>query len=277
MNKLKISQQEQALTALVEGNSIRSVERLTGCHRDTIMRLMVRVGEGCERLMDERLRGLTRCKKIQVDELWGYIGKKQGRLKPEDDHRAFGDTWTFIALCSDTKLIPAHYTGERNAWTTQMFMSDLASRLECRIQLSTDALRYYTKAVELAFGGAIDYGRQVKQYRAVPAGTGRYSPPRVKSTHKSAVQGRPNWDDISTSFVERHNLSMRMCIRRLTRLTNGYSKKLRNHRAMVALYLAHYNFVRRHGTLRMTPCMAADVTDRFWDVLDLIAYADSHA
>jgi IS1 family transposase len=269
MNRLSLDRRTQIVSALVEGNSIRSIERMTGTHRDTIMRLLVEVGTGCAKLQDEALRNLE-CKRIQVDEIWAYVGKKQKRVTRQDDTSRVGDQWTFVALDADTKLVPAYRIGKRDLSTAVEFMEDLASRLANRVQLSSDALAAYVDATEQAFGCEVDYGQVVKIYDAEPIGPGRYSPPEVVRSEKKVVAGGPDLAHISTSFIERQNLTMRMSMRRFTRLTNAFSKKLENLQAAVDLHFAHYNFVRVHKTLRVTPAMAAGVDSRLWSMEELV-------
>lgn len=268
MNILKAEKQEMAIGALVEGSSIRSVERMTGIHRDTIMRLMVRTGQNCERLLDEKMRHLQ-CRNIEVDELWCFVGKKQ-RHRRIIDNPEFGDQWVFVALDSESKLVPSHIVGKRSAKNAEAFLSDLAGRLDNRVQISSDTLSAYVNAVENAFGSNVDYGQIVKTYEAEPLGPGRYSPPEVVGATKIVISGSPDQSRICTSYVERNNLTIRMQQRRFTRLTNAFSKKLENLKAAVALHFAHYNFVRVHSSLRMTPAMAAGVTNRLWTIRDLI-------
>lgn len=275
MNRLTLDRRTQVINCLVEGNSIRSTERLTNTHRDTIMRLMVQVGRGCSRLMHEEMRDLT-CERIQVDEIWSYVSKKQRWVTPDDDRSRVGDMWTFVALDPDTKLIPAYRVGKRTKPHAVAFMTDLSERLANRVQLSSDALVSYVDAVERAFGADVDYGQAVKFYEAEPTGPGRYSPPRVKSQQKAAVTGRPAQRHISTSMIERQNLTMRMSMRRFTRLTNAFSKKLENLEAAVSLHFAHYNYVRTHKTLRCTPAMAAGVSDRLWSLEELVEATTSN-
>jgi len=269
MNILKAEKQEMAIAALVEGTSIRSVERMTGIHRDTIMRLMLRVGQNCERLLDKHMRHL-KCKTIEMDELWCFVGKKQRHLMPEDNIEELGDQWIWVALDAESKIIPSYVVGKRSADNAQVFVKDLASRLDNRVQITSDTLNTYVNAVEDAFGRDVDYGQIVKAYEAEPIGAGRYSPPKVVGADKIIVSGTPDRSRISTSYVERNNLNIRMSNRRFTRLTNAFSKKLENLRAAVALNFAHYNFVRIHGSLRMTPAMAAGVTDHLWTIRDLM-------
>ena len=210
------------------------------------------------------------CRRLQCDEIWSYVGKKQRWVKTSDDRNRVGDIWTFVALDPDTKLVPAYRVGKRTRAHAVAFMGDLSERLANRVQLSTDALSTYVDAVERAFGADVDYGQAVKFYEAEPISPGRYSPPRVVAQAKSVVAGDPDQAHISTSLVERQNLTMRMSMRRLTRLTNGFSKKVENLQAAVALHFAHYNFVRLHRTLRVTPAMAAGVSDRLWSLEELV-------
>jgi len=274
MNILGREKQAMVIGGLVEGSSIRSIERQTGVHRDTIMRLMIKVGNTCEKIMDTTMRNLI-CKDIEVDEVWSFVGKKQRHVGLKDNPDKVGDFYTFIALDSETKLIPAYKVGKRDLPTAQAFISDLASRLSNRIQLSSDKLKAYVEAVEATFGANIDYGQIVKSYEAEPIGPGRYSPPRVISVLKEYIMGNPDYNKICTSFVERQNLTVRMQMRRFTRLTNAFSKKLENLKAAAALHFAHYNFVRIHKTIRMTPAMKAKVTNTLWSIQDLIEMANS--
>ncbi len=273
MNKLKLDVQTRLIGALVEGCSIRSVERMTGVHRDTIMRLGVRVGEGCKSMLDERMRGLT-CREVEVDELWCYVQKKQRFVQAFDPNRdRIGDTWTFVAIDRNTKLIPAFRVGKRTTNNAVAFMNDLASRLDNRCQLSSDGMKAYLEACDAAFKGEVDYGQIVKSYEAEALGPGRYSPPRVASTEKTAIAGNPDFARICTSHVERQNLTMRMQMRRFTRLTNAFSKKLENLEAAVALHFAHYNFARVHKTLRVTPAMEAGIADHVWTLEEIAGLA----
>jgi IS1 family transposase len=274
-NHLRTEKKLAVLATLVEGCSVRSAERLTGVHRDTICRLLVRVGEGCARLLDDRMVDLG-CKRLELDELWSYVAKKQRTVR-ETDGASVGDQWVYVALDAETKLIPAYLVGKREARNTNAFVSNLAARLRNRVQLSTDGLRQYVEAIEQAFGSEVDYAQIVKTYEAEPAGEGRYSPPNVASTEKTPISGAPISEFVSTSYVERNNLNIRMSTRRFTRLTNAFSKKLENHVAAVALYVAHHNFVRRHTTTRVTPAMGAGVESTMWSLGELLETAESLA
>jgi IS1 family transposase len=269
MNRLNLTHRTQIINCLVEGNSIRSAERITDTHRDTVMRLMVEAGTGCAALMDAEMRNLT-CGRIQIDEIWAYVAKKQRYVAANDDRSRVGDQWTFVALDPDTKLVPVYRVGKRDLGTATAFLWDLSERLTNRIQLSSDALRAYVSATEEAFGTDVDYGQAVKFYEADPIVPGRYSPPKVVRQEKEVVTGNPDQAHISTSLVERQNLTMRMSIRRFTRLTNAFSKKVENHRAAVALHFAHYNFVRQHQTIRCSPAMAAGVSRHPWSMEELV-------
>ncbi|HEY2031315.1 MAG TPA: IS1 family transposase [Myxococcales bacterium] len=267
-NVLPRQKQVAVLNALVEGVSIRSTERMLDVSRETVLSLLVRVGEGCAELHDKMMRDLP-CERIECDEIWGYVAKKQRNVTVNDPDEV-GDTWTFVGIDASTKLIPSYVVGKRDAPTTHAFVDDLASRMRNKIQIDTDGLALYVDAIESAFGVSVDYARVVKSYEAEPTAPGRYSPARVAKTEKAAMIGEPDLRVASTSFVERQNLTMRMGIRRMTRLTNAFSKKLRNHRAATALHFAHYNLVRRHQTTRVTPAMACGVTDTMWSMEQLL-------
>lgn len=273
MNRLSLDRRTRAINCLVEGNSVRSTERLTGVHRDTILRLLGQVGAGCAKLMDERMRGLG-CRRIQVGEIWAFVGKKQRHVERGDDPSRVGDQWTFVALDADTKLVPAYRVGKRDLPNAKAFLNDLSERLANRLQLSSDALDAYPEAAEEAFGADVDYGQIVKAYESEPIGPGRYSPPKVVGAHKAVIQGGPDQDHISTSFVERQNLTMRMQMRRFTRLTNGFSKKIENHYYAIALHYMFYNFARIHKTLRITPAMQAGVSDHVWSLEEIAGLAN---
>jgi IS1 family transposase len=272
-NILSPEKQSAVISALAEGNSIRSIERMTGIHRDTIMRLGARVGNGCAAVMDATMRNLD-CRLIQMDEIWGFIGKKQKRATAEDRRAGMGDVWTFVAIDVESRMVPAYLMGKRDGYYADSFVDDLASRLNARPQLPSDGLSAYTDAVERGFGADVDYGQVVKIYGATDiADQRRYSPAKLIRVQKSVVSGEPDMTLISTSYVERQNLTMRMHMRRLTRLTNGFSKKIENFRAAVGLHFGYYNFVRVHKSLRMTPAMAGGVTDHIWTVAELMREA----
>ena len=275
MNKLTRDQQIQAVAALAEGASIRSIERMTEIHRDTIMRLGVRVGDACGRLLDEKMRNLS-CENIQVDEIWGFVGKKQRNVSQMDKFFGLGSVWTFVAIDAISKAVPCFRIGPRDSETANSFISDLSSRLKNKIQISSDSLPAYVEAIDNAFGGDVDYGQIVKTYSTGDVATtqSRYSPPRFVSAKKTRIFGHPEMEDISTSYIERQNLTMRMHCRRLTRLTNAFSKKLENFKAAVALHFGYYNFVKIHNTLRMTPAMAVGAVSKVWTVGDLVDLAN---
>jgi len=272
-NNLETEKKVLALSMLAEGNSIRSIERMTGVHRDTIMRLGIRVGRACERIMDTKMRNLT-CGHIEVDEIGGFIGKKEKRAtRKESMIIGVGDVWTFIALDADTKIIPSFVVGRRDSYHAKAFMEDLAGRLSRRVQLSTDALTSYPEAVERGFGSEVDYAQLVKTYGVVNLNkdaASRYSPAEVVKTERTIINGMPDVSRITTSHVEKQNHTLRMHCRRLTRLTNAFSKKFENFEAAVALNFAYYNFCKTHGALRMTPAMAAGIESSHWTVADLV-------
>lgn len=272
-NNLPVEKQIAAISALAEGSPIRSIERMTGIHRDTVMRLGVRIGQKCADLLDKSMRGLN-CRHIEVDEIWSFVGKKQRNVKPEDDSAEVGDAWTYVALDAETKVVPSFIVGKRDHAHTERFTYDLASRLKNRIQLSTDGMNQYLNTVDEAFGDQVDYGQIVKVYTnnfLNKEGERRYSPvPFVCEVKTKVVAGAPDMTRITTSHVERQNQTMRHHIRRLTRLTCAFSKKMDNLKAAIALHFAYYNFVLIHKTLRTTPAMAAGVTPRLWTTADLI-------
>jgi IS1 family transposase len=269
-NVLPRDKQIAVIGALAEGSSIRSIERITGVHRDTIMRLGVKVGKGCEMLLDSKMQDLG-CRYLQFDEVWGFIGKKERHLSVDDDPE-MGDVWTYCAIDSETKLVPAFKVGKRTLATTTEFVQDVASRMRNRVQISTDALRGYVEAVEESFGADVDYGQIVKVYVHDPEQhpERKYSAPSFASAYRKAVAGDPNMELVSTSHIERLNATTRLHVKRLSRLTLAFSKKLENFKAAVALNFAYYNFVRRHNTLRCTPAMAAGIERDFWSIGDLL-------
>jgi IS1 family transposase len=275
MSNYHLSKDKQiAVTAaLAEGNSIRSIERMTGIHRDTIMRLGVRVGQGCARLLDQKMRNLD-CHRIELDEVWGFIGKKIRHVTEFDDP-TFGDVWTYCAIDAETKLVPAYkVASRRNVPTTIEFISDLKSRMNNRIQISSDAMNAYSEAIEFVFGRDVDYAQIVKTYGSEDSKYNtperKYSPSRITGSEKIWIQGRPEARHVSTSYVERLNASTRLHVKRLNRLTLAFSKKFENFEAAVGLHFAAYNLVRPHSSLKMTPAMAAGVERNFWSYGDLV-------
>lgn len=274
MNTLAADKKLAIVSNLVEGASIRSIERMTGVHRDTIMRLGASIGEACVQFLDEKVRNVS-AKKVQCDEIWTYVFKKQARITADENIAGIGDQYVFIALDSDTKLVINHYVGKRDAASTYYFMRDLKDRLATRVQLTTDGFRPYINAVDDTFGMDVDYAQLVKIYGQPKASAANarnwYEPVRVIGAIPTRVTGRPSAMGISTSHIERQNLTMRMQMRRFTRLTNAYSKKLDNLKAAIASHFAHYNFVRVHQTLRVTPAMASNLTDHVWTLGELLS------
>ena len=264
-NILSTEKQAIAIGALCEGSSIRSVERMTGIHRDTVMRLGVRVGEACRSLLDETMRELP-CTKVEVDEIWGFVGKKQ-RNVTTDDSADLGDVWTWVAIDPETKAVPIFRVGKRDVSDANAFVADVAARMKNRIQLSSDGLAAYPAAVEAAFGGEVDYSTIVKTFST--SDEGKYSPGQMMTAKRTTVCGE-NFR-ACTSYVERQNLTMRLHMKRLARLTLGFSKKLENFKAATALHFAYYNFVKVHSSVRCTPAMALGVSSRLWKVEDLVA------
>lgn len=274
MNILETEKRAQILGCLVEGCSMRSTQRLTGVAKKTVERLLVSAGTACAEYMDKTMRKLN-CKLLQVDELWSFTYAKQKNLPKHLKGRSdVGDTWTWIAMDSETKLIPCFYIGKRDASDAYFFINDLAERLASRVQLTSDGLKAYVEAVEGAFGSEIDYAQLIKLYGNEQQGPDvRYSPPVCTGARKVRISGSPVKALVSTSHIERQNLTVRMSNRRFTRLTNAFSKKLENHHHAAAIYFMHYNFCRIHSTLRVTPAMESGLTDHVWsleEVVDLI-------
>jgi len=271
MNKLSIDKRVQVISCLVEGNSIRSTVRITGVAKNTIVKLLAEVGEVCSNYQDKVLRNLP-CKNIQCDEIWSFCYAKQKNV-PEDKKGKFGygDIWTWTAICADTKLVASWFVANRSLQAATMFMEDLAARLKNRVQLTTDGHRVYLEAVENAFGGDIDYAMLHKLYESNPESETRYSPAKCNGVEKKAICGNPDPRKVSTSYAERQNLTMRMTMRRFTRLTNGFSKKVENLAHAVSLHFMYYNFCRIHQTLRVTPAMEAGVTDHVWTLEEVVA------
>ena len=267
-NMLNIDKQIAVIGALAEGSSIRSIERITGIHRDTIMRLGVKVGQGCTAMMDAKMRNLP-CQRLEMDEIWGFVGKKARTVKREDAE-GIGDVWTWCAIDSDTKLVPAFMVSDRSQAAANAFVANVASRIAYRVQISTDGFYAYTEAVKKSFGRNVDYGKIIKVYGTHAFGERRYSTSGVLSSEKFIETGNPNFDLISTSYAERLNATTRLHMRRLTRLTLAFSKKRENFDAAVGLHFAYYNFVKRHNTLRATPAQAAGVAETKWSVGELL-------
>jgi IS1 family transposase len=270
MNKLNRTKQAQVIAALVEGNSINSTVRMTGVHKTTILKLLASVGIASADYQDRTLRNLT-CKRVQCDEVWQFCYAKEKNV-PADKKGQFGygDVWTWVAIDADTKLIPSWTLGNRDARTAKILIDDLASRLAHRIQLTTDGHKAYLEAVEGAFGCDIDYAMLIKTYESTQEET-RYSPADCTSCERKPMMGHPDPEHISTSYIERQNLTMRMTMRRFTRLTNAFSKKVENHAYSVALYTMHYNFCRIHKSLRVTPAMEAGITDHVWTIEEMLS------
>jgi len=275
MNKLSVNRQSQIVKTLCEGNSIRSTARITDTAINTVVKLLKEVGTACLAYQDKHLRNLS-CKHIQCDEIWSFCYAKQKNV-PESKQGQFGygDVWTWTAIDADTKLVPSWLVGLRNAQYAYEFMADLKSRLADRVQISTDGHKVYLWAVEYAFGAEVDYAMLVKLYGQEPEAETRYSPAKCIAAEPHIIQGNPDRTKISTSFAERQNLTMRMSMRRFTRLTNGFSKKIENHALAIALHFMHYNFARPHKSLAKpyatTPAMAAGITDHIWTIEEIVS------
>lgn len=255
---------------------MRAITRVTGASKNAVARLLVSAGRACSDYQDKVLVNLP-CKRLQVDELWSFTHCKQANVrtaKAAPTHA--GDTWTWTALCADTKLMPSWYIGARDSEAAMIFMDDLAKRLAHRVQLTSDGHRPYLEAVEGAFGGGIDFAQLVKIYGPGLEGARRYSPPECLGAVKNRVEGNPDPKHISTSYVERNNLTIRMHSRRFTRLTNAFSKKVENHAHAFALHAMYYNFVRIHSAHRMSPAMAAGVTKKLWEMSDIVAVIETY-
>ena len=274
MNRLPIEKRAQILGMFSEGLSLRATSRLADVSINTVSKMLVEVGAACEEYQNRTLRNLP-CRRIQVDEIWAFCYAKEKNV-PLDRKGQFGygDVWTWVAIDADTKLIPSWIVGDRSADSAALLMRDLASRLRYRIQLTTDGHRAYLTAVEETFGADVDFSQLIKVYGNPTEPDTRYSPGECIGCKQERIVGRPDPLHISTSFVERQNLTMRMSMRRLTRLTNAFSKKLENHTAAVALHFMHYNFARIHKTLRVTPAMEAGVSDHVWSMEEIIEMVD---
>jgi IS1 family transposase len=276
MNRLTKDDRARILHLLCEGSSIGAITRLTGASKNTVVKLMVDAGKACAAYHDEHVRNL-KAKRVQVDEIWSFTYAKQKNVaKAKTAPPNAGDTWTWTAIDADNKLMISWLVGGRDSAYAMVFMDDLRSRLGNRVQLTSDGHRAYLEAVEGAFGGDVDYAQLVKIYGASPeSAIGRYSPAECTGARKTPIEGNPDPRHISTSFAERQNLNMRMHMRRFTHLTNAFSKKVENHMWSVALFTTFYNFVRIHRTLRMSPAMAAGVTDRLWEIGDIVALVEA--
>ena len=275
MNKLDTAKRAQVVSAIVEGCSIRSIGRMTGVSKNTIVKLLIDLGAVCSDYLDKHLVNLS-CERVQVDEIWSFCYAKQKNVTPDIKAKnpSAGDVWTWVAIDADTKLVASWIVGQRDGVTARIFVNDLARRLANRIQLTSDGLNAYLLAVEKAFHGKVDYAQLVKLYGNDAEAEKRYSPAQCIGCERKVIDGYPDPEHISTSYIERQNLTMRMQIRRFTRLTNAFSKKIENHVAALAIFYMHYNFVRIHQTLRVTPAMAAGVSSRLWDVRDLLNLLD---
>jgi len=274
MNRLPLKKRVQIIGLLVEGLSLRAASRLSGCSINTVTKLLVDVGKACQAYHDDHARGLT-CKRIQVDEIWSFVyAKAKNVTTAKRKDMAYGDVWTWTAIDADNKLAVSWLVGDRDAEYANAFMLDVADRLANRVQLTSDGHCAYLEAVEQAFGADIDFATLVKLYGTAPEGQRRYSTPVRIGAKKEKWRGKSDLDHISTSFVERQNLTMWMHVRRFTRLTNAFSKKVESHAHAVALHFMFYNFVRIHKTLRVTPAMAANITERLWDIEDIVKLAN---
>ncbi len=279
MNKLPHSKRIQILSMLCEGSSMRSISRIADVSINTVSKLLVEAGEACLILHDETVKNV-KASRVQCDEIWSFCYAKDKNVKTaKDAPEGAGDVWTWTAIDADTKLIVSYFVGDRSGQSAIALMDDLRDRLSNRVQLTTDGHKAYLEAVEGAFGADVDYAQLVKLYGAVggKAAEVRYSPAECTGIIKNRIEGKPDLQHVSTSYVERQNLTMRMSMRRFTRLTNGFSKKLDNHIHALALYFEFYNFTRIHKTLRMSPAMAAGITDRLWSLDDVIAKIDEMA
>ena len=274
-NKLSLDKKTMAVSMLVEGNSIRGVERMTGIHRDTIMRLGVRVGNGLKKIQDDMYSGLH-SNRLELDEIWGFVGAKR-RVAKLRQLEGKGDVWTWVALDADTKLVPHWHVGGRNREDADVFVSDLKSKLVNRPQISTDGLRDYIGAIKESFGEEVDYGSIIKTFSFSDPKTRKNGKSEAVSAKKDVMQGNPDEDLISTSYVEKQNHTMRMHCRRLARLTNAFSKKRENFEAAVSLHFGYYNLVKSHKTIKCTPAMESGVAQTFWSVRDLVEQGEDAA
>jgi IS1 family transposase len=274
MNQLGAQERTRIIAALVEGNSMRAVSRITGIARNTINKLLVDIGRACSKYQDKAFRNLA-CKRVQCDEIWSFVGAKEKNTSFEKKAEARDDVWTWVALCADSKLVLTWFVGSRDAAAAYHFMHDLKGRLANRVQLTTDGHGAYLYTVKDAFGSEIDYAQWVKIHGAAPEER-RYSPVESMRARKAIIAGDPVYEHVSTSFVERQNLRMRMSMRRFAGLSNGFSRKVENHKHMMAVHYMYYNFSRIHQTLRVTPAMEAGVTDHVWSFSEIISFLDSN-
>jgi IS1 family transposase len=275
MNKLSTAKRVQIVKALVEGNSLRSTQRMVGCSFNTVVKLMLELGAACEAFHDAYVRNVP-AQRVQCDEIWTFCYARRENVPEEfKGVLGYGDLWTWVGQDADSKMVLSWHVGRRDADTALPFMHDLASRLTSRVQLTTDGLKAYLVATDSAFGTDIDYARLIKVYGSDPNAEKRYTPPVCMETKVEVVSGDPAIEHISTSYIERQNLQMRMSMRRYTRLTNGHSKKMANHEAMLALHYVHYNFGRAQKAIGGTPAMAAGLATRVWSVEDIISLLDA--
>ena len=263
-----MEQKTRVVGALVEGNSIRSTVRMTGVAKNTVVKLLLDLADACAAYHDRHVRNIH-VRRLQCDEIWQYVGAKAKNVRPEKKAIGWGDVWTWTAIDADTKLCISYLVGGRDLGWAKEFMEDCASRIRNRVQITTDGHKAYMEAVENAFGADIDYAQLQKIYGAVAENETRYSPARCIGCDMKVVSGNPDPKHVSTSFVERQNLSMRMSIRRFTRLTNAFSKKIENHAAAVAIWFMYYNFCRVHSTLRVTPAMESEISNHVWTIEEL--------
>lgn len=274
MNKLPIEKRAQILHLLCEGSSMRAITRIVGCSINTVTKLLEDSGIACREYQDKTLRNLP-CKRVQMDEIWAFCFSKQKNVSPEHQGQlGHGDVWTWTALCADTKLMVSWLVGGRDGEYAAAFVHDLAGRLANRVQLTSDGHKAYLEAVDSAFAGEVDYAQLIKMYGNPPQGEIRYSPAECTGTRRQPVSGNPDWRHVSTSYVERANLSIRMGMRRFTRLTNAHSKKLANHEHAFSLWAMYYNFARINSALRVTPAMEAGVTDHVWTMEEIAGLAN---